>query len=134
MATLKGYDGSITSGGSNIGEVKNFSLDQTSDVVETTVLGSGWGQNTPTIKRWTGSLTAHFDIGDSGQDDLRAGLSAGSTVDLVLYFGGTSGAGNASYTGSAVVESISMANDVAGIVEASISFTGSGALTEAALA
>jgi hypothetical protein len=126
MATIKGYDGSITAGGNAVGEVKNFSLDQSSDVVETTTLGSAWAKNTSTIKRWSGSLTAHFDIGDTGQDGLRSALSGGTTVALVLSL-----SGDTTYSGDAVVESISIANDVAGIVEASVSFTGTGALTEA---
>jgi len=125
MAIVKGYNGSITAGGGSVGEVKNFSLDQSSDVVEVTTLGSAWAKNASTIKRWSGSLTAHFDIGDTGQDALRTGLSSGSVVALVLSLGdGTT------YAGDAVVESISIANDVAGIVEASVSFTGSDSLTE----
>lgn len=133
MSKLKGYAGSVKAGGVAVGEVKNFNIDQSSDVVETTVLGSAWANNISTIKRWSGALTAHFDIGDSGQDEFRSALSSGSVVSLSLYLGGESGSGNVSYVGDAVVESISVANDVAGIVEASISFTGSGALTETAL-
>lgn len=136
MGTLKGFNGSIKAGSTPtlVGEVKNFSIEQSSDVVETTTLGSSWAKNTNTIKRWSGSLTAHFDIADGGQDELRSGLSAGDSVDLQLFLGGESGAGNVSYIGEAVVESISIANDVAGIVEASVSFTGTGALAETALA
>ena len=136
MALIRGYNGSIKAGStpSSIGEVKTFSLDQNADVVEVSTLGSAWASNVATLKRWSGSLTAHFDIGDTGQDELRTAISAGTSVALELYFGGESGAGATSYTGSAVIESISLGNDVAGIAEASISFTGSGALTETALA
>lgn len=136
MSIIRGYNGSIKAGSTplTVGEVKTFTLDQSADVVETSTLGNAWASNASTLKRWSGSLTAHFDIGDSGQDELRSSLSAGSSVALELYFGGESGVGATSYTGSAVIESISLGNDVAGISEASISFTGTGALTESALA
>lgn len=135
MAKLNGYNGSVKAGStpSTVGEVKSFNIDRTSDVQDVTVLGSAWAANASTIKRWSGSLTAHFDIVDGGQDELRTGISDGSAVDLVLYIGGESGSGNVSYSGSAIIESISITNDATGIVEASISFTGTGELSETAL-
>lgn len=135
MATIKGYNGSIKAGDTptTVGEVKNYNIDQSSDIVETSTLGSDWGKNVPTLKRWSGSLVAHFDIGDSGQDEIRSALSSGASVALELYIGGESGVGNTKYNGTAVIETISVGNDVAGIVEASISFTGTGALTETPL-
>ena len=133
MGTLKGYSGSVTAGGTAIGEIRNYSLNISSDVQEVSTLGSAWAKNTSTLKRWTGSLEAHFDVADSGQDSLRAGLLAGTAVDVVLFAGGTSGAGNVSYSGSLVIESMDITNDVAGIVTVSISGTGNGELTEAEL-
>jgi len=133
MAVVKGYNGSVTAGGGDIGEITSYSLSQSADVVETSTLGSQYAANVSTLLRWSGSFEAHFDIGDAGQDSVRTGLAAGDSVALVFYVGGTTGTGNTSYTGSGVVESADITNDVAGIVTYSISFTGTGALTEAAL-
>jgi len=135
MGILKGFDGSIKAGSTptTVGEVKNYSLEISSDVVETSTLGSAWAKNDTTLKRWSGSLVAHFDVTDSGIGEFRSGIVDGTKVDLVLYAGGESGAGNISYGGTAVVNSFSIANDVAGIVEVSISFTGDGTLTETEL-
>jgi len=136
MSTLKGFNGSVKAGDSPsaVGEVKNYTIDQSADTVDTTTLAStGWAENASVLKRWSGSLTAHFDIGDTGQDEFRTAFAAGSAVALELYLGGETGEGNAEYNGDAIIESISISNDVAGIVEASISFTGSGALVETAL-
>lgn len=136
MSVLKGYAGSIKAGSTPtaVGEVRSYTLNQSADVQETTTLGSGWAKNTATIKRWSVSLEAHFDISDGGQDELRSSIASGSSIALELYLGGESGVGNTSYTGNAVIESMDISNDVAGIVTVSISATGDGALTETALA
>lgn len=134
MSTLKGYNGSMTAGGGAVGEITSFTINQSADVQETSTLGSQYATNEATLLRWTASLEANFDIGDTGQDAIRTGLAAGTSVALEMFLGGTTGAGNASYTGSAVVESADVSNDVAGIVTYSISVTGTGQLTEAALA
>lgn len=135
MAVLKGYAGSVKAGSTptSTGEIKSFSLSINADVQETTSLGSAWATNVSTIKRWTAKVDAQFDIGDSGQDEFRSAFLAGSSVNLEFYLGGTTGAGNAKYVGSALIDSISIGNDVAGIVSASFSVTGSGALTETSL-
>ena len=129
MSVLKGFNGSVDVGSNTVGEVKNFTISTTADVQETSSLGDEWATNTSTLKRWTASLEVNFDIADSGQVDLRAG----DEVTVTLYVGGTSGAGNASYSGTLIVESFDITNDVAGIVTSSIGGTGSGSLTESVL-
>ena len=74
-------------------------------------------------------MSAHFDISDAGQDEVRSGLSAGAVVSVEFYLGGESGAGNVKKSGDVVIDSIDFTNDVAGVVETSISFTGTGAIT-----
>ena len=130
MSTIKGYEGSVKAGSNTIGEVKNYSLEITADIVDTTTLGNnGWRENTPTLKGWSGSCQAYFDVTDSGQGDLRNKLRVGETVDLVFYIGANQ-AGNIKYSGSAVVKSVSITNDVSGLAEASFSFEGNGELSE----
>ncbi len=120
MATYKGYNGSVKVGTATVGEITNFSLEITTDIKETSVLGSAWATNVPTISRWSGSLNANFDPDDAGQ----VALHSGQTVTLELN------AGNGrKYSGSAIVGDNGIANDVGGIVSATFSFTGSGVLT-----
>lgn len=135
MAVLKGYAGSVKAGSTptTAGEIKSFSISINADTQETTSLGSAWATNVSTIKRWSGSIDAQFDIGDSGQDEFRTAIASGASVNVEFYVGGTTGAGNAKYVGNALIESISIGNDVAGIVSASFSVVGTGALTETAL-
>ena len=130
MALIKGYKGEVRLGNDLIGEIKNYSLDIASDVVDTTTLGSnGWRRNTATLRGWSGSVTAHFDTGDTGQTDIRSALLQGNTVNLTFYIGGNE-AGNKTFSGTAIVKSGSITNDVAGIVEISFSFDGDGELVE----
>lgn len=131
MSVIKGFNGSVKAGStpSTVGEVKNWNITINQDVVETSVLGDSWADNTGTLKRWTGSLTAHVDVGDAGQGELEDALINGTSVALELYAGGESGAGNRKYAGTAIIESTPIINDVAGVVEITFSFTGTGALT-----
>lgn len=122
MATYKGYSGTVKAGATptSVGEVTSFSLTHSADVKETSALGSSFATNVATLQRWNGSVSANFDDEDAGQ----ALLVIGGSVALELN------AGNAmKYSGTAVISELSISNDVAGIVTASFSFTGSGALT-----
>ena len=136
MGIVKGYNGSVKVGSTPTlaGEVKNFSISQSADVQETSTLGSAWATNTATLKRWTASLEANFDIGDSGLLEFMSSFSSGAALDCEFYVGGESGVGNTKYNGTLIVESMDLTNDVASIVTISISGTGSGSLTATALA
>lgn len=121
MATYNGYEGSVKIGASTtVGEVTNFALTISTDIKETSKLGSAWASNVPTLSRWNGSLNANFDPDDAGQ----LLIAQGEVVTIELN------AGNGrKYSGSAVIGDNGITNDVGGIVTASFSFTGSGALT-----
>ncbi len=121
MATYQGYNGVVkVNTSTTVGEVTNFSLTISTDVKETSKLGSAWATNVPTLSRWSGSLNANFDPDDAGQ----VLLSSGDVVTLELN------AGNGrKYSGSAVIGDNGVTNDVGGIVAATFSFTGSGELT-----
>lgn len=123
MATYKGYNGTVKAGATptSVGEVTSFSLTVSSDIVETSSLGSAYATNVGTLKRWSGSISANFDDEDAGQ----ALLVVGGSVAVELN------AGNGmKYSGNAVIGELGVTNDVAGIVSASFSFTGTGTLTE----
>jgi len=127
MPTYTGQYGIIKTASNTINEVKSFSIDVTADTVDATYQGLDWKENKSIQKSWAGSLTALWDNSDSGQ----AELVIGSTVTLTLQPAGTSGTGVANeFTGDAIINSISYPSDMASMIEASISFTGTGALTE----
>lgn len=134
MGILKGYKGSVKTGTDVVGEMKNFSINTSNDIVDTTVLGDEWAANETTIKRWTASAQVLLDVSNAGQGAVEDALIAGTDLALVFYVGGATGVGNRSYTGAGKVATMNIVNEVAGIVTVDISITGNGALTPADLA
>ena len=50
MATYTGQDGAVYVGTDAVGEVRDFSVEQTSEVVADTVMGDSWVTNKATLK------------------------------------------------------------------------------------
>lgn len=124
MATHAGSEGKIFIGSSLVAEVKSWSMEVTSDTVDASIIGTGWRKNHATIKGWSGSFDAFWDETDiTGQ----GALSAGATVTLNLYPEGDE-TGSVYWSGDVIVTSVSYNASFDGLVEASFSFTGTGAL------
>lgn len=130
MATHTGKDGAVYVGANAVAEIRDWSLETTSEVVADTVMGDSWVTNKPTLKSWTSSFNAYWDETDTtGQ----GALTEGSEVTLNLYPEGNT-SGDVYYTGSAIVTSISRSASFDGMIEASFSVTGNGALTQSTVA
>ncbi|PZP84545.1 MAG: hypothetical protein DI582_08485 [Azospirillum brasilense] len=126
MATHAGSEGKVFIGTSQVAEVKSWSLEVTSDTVDASIIGTQWRKNQATIKSWSGSFDAFWDETDTtGQ----GALEVGATVTLNLYPEGNA-SGATYWTGDAIVTSIAYSGSFDGIVEATFSFTGTGALDE----
>jgi hypothetical protein len=126
MATHAGSEGKVFIGTSQVAEVKSWSLEITSDTVDASIIGTQWRKNQATIKSWSGSFDGFWDETDTtGQ----GALAVGATVTLNLYPEGDA-TGATFWTGDAIVTSIAYSGSFDGIVEATFSFTGSGALDE----
>ena len=123
MATHLGKDGLIKVGGETIAEVRSWSLSSSVEVVDGSRLGSDWKIQYPVQKSWHGSLSCFWDYEDTGQGVL----ILGSVVTLQLYCEiGISPA----FSGTALITGIEYSAAHTGLVEASISFQGSGALVQ----
>lgn len=126
MATTAGSEGKVLVGSNQVAEIKSWSLEITSDTVDASIIGTQWRKNQATIKSWSGSFDGFWDDTDTmGQ----GALTVGSTVTLNLHPEGDA-TGDTFWTGDAIITSISYNASFDGIVEASFSFTGNGALTE----
>lgn len=128
---IKGYEGSITLAAGAVGNAKAWSLDIASDTVDTTTFASnGWKESGKTLSSWSGSMTVVFDTEGTAEGAIVAALQpGGAAVALEMQIGAAVVAGNDTHTGNANITSMSVTNDVNGIVEASINFEGTGALT-----
>lgn len=126
MATNIGKDGAVYSGSNAVAEIKEWSLETTSEVADDTVMGDSWMTHTATQKSWTASFSAFWDpTNTTGQQTLTEGAS----ITLKLYPTGNN-SGDYEWSGTATITSVSKTASFDGFVEASFSAQGNGALVE----
>lgn len=125
MATHIGRDGVVKVGANSIAELRSFSIDETGDTVEDTVMTDTARSYISTLTSFTGSADVYWDETDtSGQ----GALTVGASVTIGFYPEGET-AGDTYYSGTCIVTGVSRSASFDGMVEASITFQGSGALT-----
>lgn len=131
MATTKGSSGVVklaVSGGSvaAMGEVRSFTLDETADTIEDSVMGD-------TARTYLSSLTSatlSMDVYWDDADAVQLVMDSGAALDWELYPTGT-GVGEKYYTGGGILTSKSLTASFDGMVEGSFALQVSGAVTEA---
>lgn len=125
MATHIGRDGIIKVGSNAVAELRSFSIEETGDTVEDTVMTDTARTYKSTLTSFTGSADVFWDETDtSGQ----GALTVGSSVTINFYPEGAD-TGDTYYSGTALVTGVTRSASFDGMVEASISLQGSGALT-----
>jgi len=130
MATHIGRDGILKVGANTVAELRSFSIEETGDTVEDTVMTDTARTFVPTLTSFTGSADVYWDETDTtGQ----GALTVGSEVTIGFYPEGDA-VGDTYYTGTAIVTGVSRSASFDGMVEASITLQGSGALTESVAA
>jgi hypothetical protein len=127
MATHKGQDGIVKVGSDAVAEVRSFSIEETADTVEDTVMTDTSRTYISTLKSFTGSLDVFWDETDTNG---QVALGVGNSVTLAFYPEGDS-TGDTYYSGTALVTGFTRTASFDGMVEASITVQGSGALTTA---
>ncbi len=125
MATLVGKDGVVKIGSNTIGEIRTYSLEQTMDVIEDSSIGDADRTYTSGLKTFSGSMDVYFDDTDTGQLDVQVGDTGTISVQVE---GDTTG--DHQLSGSVIVTGRTITASFDGMVEASVSFQGTGALTE----
>ena len=125
MGTHKGSEGFVKVGSATIAEVKSYSLEESADTIETTKMGDAARTYLPSLTSFSGSIDCFWDETDtSGQ----VALAVGASVTLVFYPEGAD-AGDTYYSGTALVTGKTITGSFDGMVEASISVQGTGAIT-----
>lgn len=128
MACYIGKDGIIKVGAAAVGEVTNFSIEETAETLECTAMGDTYREYVVSFKNWTASVDVHWDPDDAGQ----TAFAVGTSITLNVYPEGDA-SGDVEYTGAAIVTGVSKTASFDGLVEASITVQGSGALTTGAV-
>lgn len=130
MATLTGNNGTVKVGSAAIAEIRSFSVDETMDTIESTSMGDTYRTFETSLKSWSGSVDIFFDDTDtSGQ----GALTVGSEVTVNFQIEGDT-TGDHLLSGAAIVTGRTINSSFDGLVEASLSLQGDGALTEGTVA
>jgi predicted secreted protein len=124
MATHTGSEGTIKVATTVVGELRSYSLEQTADTIEDTSMGDTSRTYKSALKGWSGSASLFFDEADAGQ----LLLVLGTSIALKVYPEGAS-SGDKYYYGDAIITGSNISASFDGMVEAEITFTGTGAIT-----
>jgi predicted secreted protein len=136
MAILTGNNGVLkldaSVGGSvaTIAAVRNFSIELTSDTIETSTMGVDVRTYVKGMSSWSGSADIYFDPASSGGHfNTHAVLNptSGTVGQSTLTFEGYLADTAAKFSGEVIVTGFTVNSTMDGMVEASISFQGSGA-------
>jgi predicted secreted protein len=125
--TIKFY---VTSAVALVGSIRNFTVEQTTQTIESTVMESGWRNYQAGLKDWTGTADFYLNDADATQDALIAAIGAAPAA-IEFYPSGT--ALGIKLSGNVIVTGVSITSSFDGMVEMSCEFQGSGALTKADL-
>ena len=125
MATHLGKEGTVQVGTNAIGEIRSYSIDETSDVVEDTSMGDSSKTYLASIKDFSGSVDVLYDEADTNG---QTALTVGSSVTLNFAPEGTA-TGDVKLTGTALITGKSVTASYDGLVESTITVQGTGGLT-----
>lgn len=126
MATHTGSEGVIKSGANTVAEVRSYTVSETGDTIEDTSMGDASRTYKAGLKTWTASVEAFWDETDTNG---QGSFDVGASVTLNVYPEGSS-TGDMYYTGSAIVTGKTINGTFDGMVEASFTLQGTGALSE----
>ena len=138
MAILTGNNGVVkldaSVGGSVavIAAVRNFSVELTRDTIETTTMGVDVRTYLTGLSSWSGSADIYFDPAASTGTiathtvlNPTSGTVGQTTLTVELFLADAAG----KFSGEVIITGFTVNSSMDGMVEASISFQGSGACT-----
>lgn len=136
MAILTGNNGVLkldaTVGGAvaTIAAVRNFSIELTRDTIENTTMGQDTRSYVTGLSTWSGSADIYYDSAASTGHlavhtvlNPTSGTVGSSTLTFEGYLADTAG----KFSGEVIITGFTVNSSMDGMVEASISFQGSGA-------
>ena len=126
MTTYTGNSGVVRIDSNNIGEVVSFDINEAADRVEDTALGDTNRTYKAGLQDVSGTITCHWDPGDTTGQDL---MTPGASVNLVLWPQGA-GTGNEEWTVTATILSVQTSVTFNEIIEAVFEWAAAGALTK----
>ena len=110
-----------------VASVRSFTIDQEVQTIQSTVMGAGSRSYLPGLTQFSGTMDVYQRDDDGGQSNFLSYMSSPDAVGEIELFpsGETTGI---KLAGSVIVTGHSITSNFDGMVEASITFQGSGAL------
>jgi hypothetical protein len=132
MATLTGADGVVTFANVAVGSVRNFSVEVTADTIETSVMGNDTRTYVKGMSSYSGSADIYFDpVEFNGNAHFNIGSSSaqvGASPIAAKFYLVNDSTDTVLFANSVVLTGYTVNSSMDGMIEASISFQGSGAL------
>ena len=134
-STYTGESGTIEFGTgasqSTVASVRSFTIDQETQTIEDTSMGSTDRTYKAGLSQFSGSADVYFRDDNTAQTDIFNAIGSDTSNTINLYPSGT-GQG-IKLSGNVIITGHSISSNFDGMVEASITFQGSGALTRTPL-
>lgn len=130
MATLTGNNGAVIVGGTSVAAVKNFSVELKADTIETSFMGVDARTYVKGMSSFSGSADIYFDPTEFDGAETTFNPTTGTVGDAAIavkLYLEQDATNDKVFTGNIVVTGYSVKSSMDGMVEASISFQGSGA-------
>lgn len=136
MATYEGSAGSVKiKSGSDaltaVASVRTWSIDITRDTVEDTAMGTGNRTYKKGLQSYSGSMDIVFDSSENTIVSTALNPDTDDTVNVEFY--AEDGDDTTKFSGDVIVTGYSVSASYDGLVEASVSFQGTGAITTASI-
>ena len=125
MANHTGSEGTVHVGTTAIAEIRSYSMTETADTIEDTVMGDTSRTYKSSLKSFSGSVDVYWDETDTNGQQA---MTVGSEITIKFYPEGATSA-DTYYYGSAIVTGLTINGSFDGMVEASLTVQGNGALT-----
>lgn len=132
MATLTGNDGAVTIGSTSVAAVRNFSVDLTADTIETTFMGTDVRTYVKGLSQFSGSADIYFDPSEFDGAESTFNPTSGAVGDAAIavkLYVKSDAVNDQVFTGNIIVTGYTVNSSMDGMVEASISFQGTGGAT-----
>lgn len=138
MATFTGENGTVkvvdaagdSAGGSNVAEVRSWTVEHTKDVIEDTAMGDAARTYKSGLHQFTGSMEVIYDSDHTSNAYHAFDPSNDNTLGVEFYPSETTGQ---KFTGNVIVTSVSRTASFDDLVTATVNFQGTGALSISAV-
>ena len=113
-----------------IASVRSFTLDQETQTIESSVMGTTGRTYLAGLTQFSGTMDVYLRDEDHGQNSLFSAIGANPAAIELYPSGETTGV---KLSGDVIITGHSITSNFDGMVEASITYQGSGSLTKTAL-